>query len=53
MLESQDWEKRGPKPLFDDDDEDELYDDEEGGRVHPALRVVAWVSVLVLLFPVG
>ncbi len=53
MRESQDWEKRGPKPLFDDDDEDELYDDEEGGRVHPALRVVAWVSVLVLLFAVG
>jgi hypothetical protein len=54
MRESRDWEKRAPRPLFDDEEADDFYDDDdEVWRVSPTLRVVAWISVLVLLFAAG
>ncbi|MFA5621735.1 MAG: GerMN domain-containing protein [Thermovirgaceae bacterium] len=54
MREPRDWEKRAPRPLFEDEEADDFYDDDdETGRVPTALRVVVWISVLVLLFAAG
>ena len=54
MREPRDWEKRAPRPLFEDEEADDFYDDDdETGRVPTALRVVVWISVLVLLFSAG
>ena len=54
MRGPRDWEKRAPRPLFEDEEADDFYDDDdETGRVPTALRVVVWISVLVLLFAAG
>ena len=57
MPDFRDWEKRAPRPLFEDDEVDDLYDededDDDGDKAPLVLRIVAWISVLVLLFAGG
>ncbi|HQQ11299.1 MAG TPA: GerMN domain-containing protein [Synergistales bacterium] len=56
MPDFRDWEKRASRPLFEDDEVDDLYDedeDENGDKAPLPLRIVAWISVLVLLFAGG
>ncbi len=56
MSDFRDWEKRSPRPLFEEDEAEDFYDDDDdddNGRAPLVLRIIAWVSVLVLLFAGG
>lgn len=55
MTDFRDQERRPRRPLWDEEEREDLYEEEEEetSRAPLAYRVVAWVSVIVLLFAAG
>lgn len=54
MKDYSDYERRPGRQLLDEDGREEFYEEEDGSiKAHPALRVIAWISVIILLFGVG
>lgn len=53
MTDYPDHERRPRRTFLDDDERDEFREEEENGKAPLVLRVVAWISVIVLLFAGG
>ncbi|MDO9508285.1 MAG: GerMN domain-containing protein [Thermovirgaceae bacterium] len=53
MTDFRDYERRPRRPIVDEDETEDLYEEEENGKAPLAYRAVAWVSVIVLLFAAG
>lgn len=53
MKDYPDYERRPRRPFPDEDEMEDIREDEERDKAPLALRVVAWLSVLVLLFAAG
>lgn len=53
MTDYPDYGKRPRRPLLDEDEMEDLYEEEEKRKAPLALRVIAWLSAVVLLFAAG
>jgi hypothetical protein len=53
MTDLRDYQRRARRPLDDEEDDGRYPEEEENGKAPILFRVVAWVSLVVLLFAAG
>jgi len=53
MTDLRDYERRTRRPLDDEEEDDRYFEEENNGKAPILFRVVAWASLVVLLFAAG